>query len=178
MVVNFSYQIPNWGFGWKDTALGKRIFDGWQVAGVSILQSGTPFSILDTSGAAFYGTANSRASYAPGATLTTAQGSGRTQDRLNQYFNTAAFVRSGNFFGDTGRNILRGPSQRNLDLSVNKQIAVTERVRLEWRSEFFNILNVANFANPGGSITAASYGIIRSTTGNPRVIQMALKLAF
>lgn len=178
IVVNFSYQIPNWGFGWKDTALGKRIFDGWQIAGVSILQSGTPFSILDTSGAAFYGTANSRASYAPGATLAAAQRSGRTQDRLNQYFNTAAFARSGNFFGDTGRNILRGPSQRNLDLSVNKQIAVTEKVRLEWRSEFFNILNVANFANPGGSITAASYGIIRSTTGNPRVIQMALKLAF
>lgn len=48
----------------------------------------------------------------------------------------------------------------------------------EWRSEFFNVLNIANFAKPGGSITAVSYGVIRNTTGNPRVIQMALKLNF
>ena len=87
-------------------------------------------------------------------------------------------MRSGNEWGNTGRNILRGPSQRNLDLSVNKQIPLRERLMLEWRSEFFNILNIANFANPGGSITAASYGTIRSTTGNPRVIQLALKLVF
>ena len=177
-VLNFSYQIPNWGFRWKASAFGKRVFDGWQLAGVSVVQSGTPFSILDTSGAAFYGTANSRASWAPGATVAATQRTGRTQDRLNQYFNTSSFVRAGNLFGDSGRNILRGPAQRNLDLSVNKQIAVNERVNVEWRSEFFNILNVANFANPGGSLTAASYGVIRTTTGNPRVIQMALKLQF
>ena len=178
LVVNFSYNIPKWGFGLNNTSFGKRFFDGWQLAGVVVAQSGTPISILDTSGAALYGTANSRASWAPGATVATAQLSGRTQDRLNQYFNTAAFVRSGNPFGDSGRNILRGPSQRNTDLSINKNIAITERVKLEWRSEFFNILNITNFANPGGSITAASYGVIRNTTGNPRVIQMALKLGF
>src|SRR6185295_11372374 len=178
MVVNFSYNIPKWGFGLNNTAFGKRAFDGWQISGVTVLQSGTPFSILDTSGAAFYGTANSRASWAAGATIDSAQGSGRTQDRLNQYFNTGAFVRAGNLFGDSGRNILRGPSQRNLDISINKHIAITERVNLELRNEFFNVLNVANFANPGSSITASSYGVIRSTTGNPRVIQFALKLAF
>ena len=171
VVVNFSYNLP---YG----RLNKQIFGDWQVAGVAILQSGTPISILDTSGAALYGTANSRASWSPGATITTAQGSGRTQDRLNQYFNTAAFVRAGNFFGDTARNILRGPIQRNADLSINKKFTLTERVNLEWRNEFFNVLNIANFANPGGSITAASYGVIRNTTGNPRVVQFALKLAF
>ncbi len=171
VVVNFSYNLP---YG----RLNKQIFGDWQVAGVAILQSGTPISILDTSGAALYGTANSRASWSPGATITTAQGSGRTQDRLNRYFNTAAFVRAGNFFGDTGRNILRGPIQRNADLSINKKFTLTERVNLEWRNEFFNVLNIANFANPGGSITAASYGVIRNTTGNPRVVQFALKLAF
>ncbi len=171
LIVNFSYNLP---YG----RLNKRIFGDWQVAGVAILQSGTPISILDTSGAALYGTASSRASWAPGATIASAQGSGRTQDRLNQYFNTAAFVRAGNFFGDTGRNILRGPIQRNADLSINKKFTLTERVNLEWRSEFFNVLNIANFANPGGSITAASYGVIRNTTGNPRVVQFALKLAF
>jgi len=98
MILDFSYNLP---YG----RLNRRIFGDWQEAGVAILQSGTPISILDTSGAAFYGTANSRASWAPGATFVSAQGSGRTQDRLNQYFNPAAFVRAGNFFGDTGRTI-------------------------------------------------------------------------
>lgn len=177
-VLNFSYQVPNWGYGLKDTAVGKRLFGGWQLAGVTILQSGTPFSILDTSGAALYGTSSSRASWAPEATIESAQGSGRTQDRLNKYFNTAAFVRAGDLFGDSSRNLLRGPSQKNLDFSINKMISIREKINMEWRTEFFNVLNHANFANPGGSITAASYGTIRTTTGNPRVIQMALKLNF
>ncbi len=178
LVVNFSYEIPNFGFSWKNSGLGKRLFGGWQLAGVGILQSGTPVSILDTSGAALYGTSNSRASWAPGATVESARSTGRTQDRLDRYFNTSAFVRAGDLWGNTGRNILRGPTQRNLDLSVNKRIPVNERLLVEWRSEFFNLLNIVNFANPGGSITAASYGVIRTTTGNPRVIQMALKLTF
>jgi hypothetical protein len=177
-VVNFSYSIPKWGFGLNQTAFGKRFFDGWQVAGVAVMQSGTPISILDTSGAALFGTSNSRASWAPGATVETAKREGRTQDRLNEYFNKSAFVRAGNLWGDSGRNILRGPAQRNVDLSINKRIPITETVFAEWRSEFFNVLNVTNFANPGGSITAATYGVIRNTTGNPRVIQMALKIGF
>jgi outer membrane receptor protein involved in Fe transport len=178
LVVNFSYTIPKWGFALNNTAFGKRFFDGWQVAGVAVMQTGTPFSILDTSGAALYGTSNSRASWAPGATRETAERTGRTQDRLTEYFNRAAFARAGNLWGDTGRNILRGPAQRNIDLSVNKRIPINDRVFVEWRSEFFNMLNITNFANPGSSITAATYGIIRTTTGNPRVIQMALKVGF
>jgi hypothetical protein len=168
LVVNFSYSIPQWGFALNRTPWGKRLFDGRRVAGVGVMQTGTPISILDTSGAAFYGTSNSRASWAPGATVATAQHIGRTQDRLNEYFNKAAFVRAGNLWGDTGRNILRGPAQRNVDLSVNKRIPINDRMFAEWRSEFFNVLNVTNFANPGGSITAATYGVIRNTTGNPR----------
>jgi len=178
LVVNFSYEIPKWGFGLDSTGFGKRVFGGWQLAGVGVMQSGTPFSVTDSTGAALYGTSSSRASFNPGATIETARLSGRTQDRLNAYFNTAAFVRAGNGFGAAGRNILRGPAQRNLDFSVNKQIPITDRVGLQWRTEFFNVFNIANFANPGSSITASSNGVIRSTTGNPRVIQMALKLAF
>lgn len=178
LVVNFSYNIPKWGFGLNDTAFGRLFFDGWRLSGVAVMQSGTPFSVLDTSGAALYGTSNSRASFAAGATVETAALSGRTQDRLNEYFSKAAFARAGNEFGDSGRNILRGPRQRNLDLAVNKRFAVTERLGLEWRAEFFNLFNLVNFANPGGSVTASSYATIRSTTGNPRVIQFALKLAF
>lgn len=178
LVANFTYEAPNWGLWWKNSAFGKRAFGGWQVSGVAIYQSASPFSVLDTSGASLFATSSSRASWAPGATLDTAKGSGRTQDRLNRYFETSAFVRAGTGFGNAGRNILRGPNQRNIDLSIQKQFAVREPVTLEFRSEFFNLLNITNFANPGGNITAASYGVIRSTTGNPRVVQFALKLLF
>jgi len=176
-VVNFSYEIPKWGLGLNRTAFGKRFFEGWQLAGVAVAQSGTPFSVTDSTGATLYGE-TTRANFAPNATLETAQLSGSVESRLNQYFNTAAFTKGGTGFGNSGRNILRGPAQRNIDLSVNKRIAIRERMSLEWRSEFFNVLNFVNFANPGSSITASSAGTIRSTTGNPRVIQMALKLQF
>jgi len=128
-VLNFSYNIPKWGFRWNNTAFGKRFFDGWQIAGVSVIQSGTPISILDTSGAALYGTSNSRASWVPRANRELAQFSGRTQVRLNRYFDTNAFVRAGNLWGDTGRNILHGPAQRNLDYPFTS----VSRSPNEWR---------------------------------------------
>jgi hypothetical protein len=63
-------------------------------------------------------------------------------------------------------------------LSVNKRIPVTERVNAELRGELFNAFNMANFANPSGSVTSTAFGAISSTTGNPRVAQLALKLMF
>ena len=110
IVANFGYQIPSFAFALNKTALGKRLFSGWEVSGVLVAQSGTPFSITDSGGGVFYGTTGSRASYAPGATLATAQLSGSTESRLSEYFNTAAFTPPGNFFGNVGRNTMRGPS--------------------------------------------------------------------
>ncbi|MDQ2944435.1 MAG: hypothetical protein M3Y27_00555 [Acidobacteriota bacterium] len=166
------------GFRWNDTAIGRKVFGGWQVSGVVIAQSGTPFSVNDSSGAAFYGTAGSRANFAPGATLDTARLSGPVESRLNAYFNTAAFAKSGNFFGNAGRNILRGPRQRNADLAVSKRIPISERLNAEFRSEFFNVLNLVNFASPSGASTSSNFGVITATEGNPRVIQFGLKVVF
>ena len=134
--------------------------------------------ITDSGGGVFYGTTGSRASYAPGATLATAQLSGSTESRLSEYFNTAAFTRPGNFFGNVGRNTMRGPFQRNVDFSVNKRIPINERISAEFRSEFFNVLNMVSFASPNGSIASTSFGIITATEGNPRIVQLALKLLF
>lgn len=177
-VLNFTYAVPKWGFGWNETAVGKRVFSGWEIAGVAIMQSGVPFSILDPNGATLFGVTSSRASYALGATLETAQTTGRVQGRLDAYFNRGAFRPAGTGFGDTGRNILRGPSQRNFDFTVNKRIPLTEAIRMEWRTEFFNLFNFVNFATPGTNITATNFGVIRTATGNPRVIQLALKVVF
>ncbi|HEV3197543.1 MAG TPA: hypothetical protein VGZ73_06535, partial [Bryobacteraceae bacterium] len=170
-VFNFSYAIPSARFA-------KPILSGWQVSGVTIIQSGTPFTISDSGGAVFYGTSGSRANFAPGATTASATKSGNVEDRLNAYFDTTAFARPGNFFGNVGRNTMRGPRQRNVDLSVNKSIAVTERLRAELRGEFFNLFNMVNFSSPSGSIASSGFGVIKATEGNPRVIQLALKFAF
>jgi len=97
--------------------------------------------------------------------------------------------------GNVGRNILRGPRQTNVDFSVIKRFAIDERRSIEFRSEFFNLLNQVNFANPisdlnavvasGGSlsptgqvINPGSFGRIISTSNNPRIIQFALKFNF
>ena len=104
--------------------------------------------------------------------------SGSTEKRLNAYFNTAAFTRPGNFFGNVGRNTMRVPGQRNIDVSINKRIPVTERIQSEFRAEFFNALNVPNFASPSGAISSSGFGGIKATEGNPRVIQFAMKIVF
>jgi hypothetical protein len=108
--------------------------------------------------------------------------SGDVKSRLTQYFNKAAFAPGCTNtapFGTSGRNILRGPDQRNIDLSIVKFIPVKEKVKLEFRSEFFNTFNRVNFALPSTNVLVpATLGTITSTAAGPRVIQFALKLSF
>lgn len=174
LVFNFVYDLPS-----PKPGMMRHIAGGWQVAGVVVAQSGLPFNITDSSAATLYGVTTSRATWAAGATRDTANKSGRTQDRLNAYFNTAAFVRAGTGFGDVSRNALRGPSQQNIDLSVNRRFQFLERRYVEFRSEFFNLTNRVNFETPGSNVsTANNFGVITGTNGNPRILQFALKLVF
>jgi hypothetical protein len=84
-----------------------------------------------------------------------------------------------NPFGNTAHNFLYGPGQKNMDFSVVKFIPITEKVRGEFRTEFFNLFNWANFANPNNNIAVPlTFGKITSTSSGPRVIQFALKLNF
>ncbi|MGH9839245.1 MAG: carboxypeptidase regulatory-like domain-containing protein [Blastocatellia bacterium] len=190
VVVSFTYAIPRFGFGWNDTAFGKVLFDGWEIAGIALAQSGVPFTIADSTSGTLFGVAG-RASFAPGATAATATKSGSAQSRLNQYFDPAAFIRvpaqpvstafpsGGTLFGDTGRNILRGPRQRNFDFSAIKRFALTERLKTEFRADFFNLFNFVNFDVPGSDVAApGTFGVISRTTGNPRIIQFAAKVIF
>jgi hypothetical protein len=176
LVVSGIYSVP--GFS-NSNAFEKKLFSGWQVSGVGLGQSGVPIEVTDSTGAAYYGTGESTASFAPGASAATAKLGGRTQSRLNEYFNPAAFVKAGNNYGNVGRNILRGPYEKNVDLALVKNIKLREPVNMEFRSEFFNALNITNFNNPGSNVSSSSsFGVITSQLGNPRVIQFALKFSF
>jgi hypothetical protein len=102
-------------------------------------------------------------------------------DWFNTSFNTPGAVWSTPAqytFGDAGRNILRGPGRFNADFSLFKDLPITERVRLQFRGELFNVLNHPQFDLPAATIGQAGVGAITNAIGTPRDIQLGLRLAF
>jgi carboxypeptidase family protein/TonB-dependent receptor-like protein len=196
-VLSYTWNLPNVA-NTRKTALA-RIANGWTLSGITTVQSGLPFSILDSAAGTLYGPATlyTTGSLAPGATLSDAVRSGSVSNRVNEFFNTKAFVPApflsdgelidgkypvsggGTIFGTLGRNILRGPDQQTFDIVMAKTTRVTERARLIFRWEIFNLLNRSNFGNPSNDVSSpGTFGVIRSLTVNPRIMQYALKLQF
>lgn len=179
-VTSFVYDLPSLV---SNSSASRWILNDWGVNGILTFQTGLPFSVIQAPDNNTIQRANFRPGFAGSI-----EGSGRTQDRLAQYFNVNAFAPSnltGGFFdrnapfGNTGRNILTGPGQKNVDFSIVKFIPFTESVRGEFRTEFFNLFNWANFANPNSNISIpATFGRITQTSAGPRVIQFAFKLNF
>lgn len=188
-VTSFVYDLPKTD---SQSFASKYFVNDWQINGILTLQTGTPFSIVDAPNNNII----QRANFAPGggSILTT----GDIESRLNGYFNTSAFVLSrpilaggnlgvpnnpafdpNNPFGNTPRNFIYGPGQKNMDFSVVKFIPIREALRGEFRAEFFNLFNWTNFANPNNNIAVPStFGRITATSSGPRVIQFAFKLNF
>ncbi len=179
-VFSAVYDLPK--FAGNDSG-AKWLVNDWQIAGIAVIQSGLPFSIVDSNGTTIIQRANFASGFGSSDFLT----SGDVSTRLNNYFATNAFATSrfgtatfdpNNPFGNTPRNFLFGPGQKNVDISLIKFIPFTERVKGEFRAEFFNVLNVVNYANPGNTIGLANFGRITSAASGPRVIQFAFKLGF
>ena len=104
---------------------------------------------------------------------------GSTKDNLDNYINPDAFTKAAaGTFGNAGRGMFRAPGQWTVDFSLFKDIPITERYKLQFRSEFFNLLNHANFNGPTTNLDSAAYGTIRGTTVNARLVQFALKFMF
>lgn len=198
LVVSYVYDLP---FLRHSTGVTRAALGGWQIGGVTTVQSGLPFSIFDSaSGTAFIlngSTSTLTGSLAPGATIAGGTTSGDIHSRLNGYVNINNFVPAGilpqnqapcatnpNFcvtaFGDLGRNIYRGPHEQNWDFSLIKNFRLTERQSLRFTSDFFNIWNHPNFGNPGSTDveSAGNFGHILSAKGVPRLIQFSLRYAF
>ena len=91
----------------------------------------------------------------------------------------AAFVPNAiGTFGNSGKNILRGPRFFDTDLGLLKDFGIVERMKLQFRAEFFNAFNNVNFSQPQNYLGSFSTGQITSTANGPRVLQFALKLTF
>jgi hypothetical protein len=106
---------------------------------------------------------------------------GRTQDRLNAFVDAKAFSAPEPFtYGNVGRTLpdVRGPRLSNMNLSLFKTFALTEKLNLQFRAETFNFTNSPMFGLPNQAFGSAAFGTIASTQNAPRQLQLALRLFF
>lgn len=180
LTATYVVEVPTL---WRGNSVGRQLTGGWTLSGLVTVQSGTPFSALGnaTRNAVFAQPARVRLDFAPGRNIEDAQLSGRVQDRLNAYYDVTAFQDSLDRWGNSGRNILRGPRQSQFDFSLGKITKLSEQTRIEFRWEIYNAFNTPIFANPDSLFAANGYGNagrITRTIGGPRTMQAALKLQF
>jgi hypothetical protein len=174
---------------------GRLLFSNWQLSGIVTAMSGLPVDVFDPTGGLLYGLLGARPSWAPRANRRTAL----NNVPAGYYFNPTAFVQAwvqsgqpipsahdatalapegGTDIGDVGRNVLRGPSQSNIDFSVGRRFVLAESKDLQFRADFFNLLNHANRDNPISDISTGDFGRIVSFSSSPRIVQLSLKFTF
>ena len=188
LAFSYVYDLP-FGKGLRylanAPAVVNQLLGGWQMTGILQASSGVPGTV--SVGSTIPG-GDARPNLVGNPNLPSDQ---RGPD---MWFNTEAFVANtdadGNLLpGNAGRNILRGPRYTNVDLGVMKFFNFTERVRLQFRAEFFNLSNTPHFALPMLRMSDISFGRLTHTrnpvnfgsTGTAyanRMIQFALKLEF
>jgi hypothetical protein len=200
LALNYSWDLP---FG-KLQGIEGKLANGWTLSGVTIVQDGTPLTITDTRGGSVYGfgpgaPVTSRAQFVTGMGNANVGTPGGVEARLGGttlggpgYLNKNAFglpqVLGGTpaspayGYGNSGVGIILGPGQFNWDMSLTKTTTVgglREDATLQFRAEFFNTFNHAQFNNPAVvDVSKSTFGQITTTAVNPRLIQFALKYAF
>ncbi len=179
-VGSFVWDLPN-PSKLTESRFIRAVSSGWQASGIVTLQSGRPFSIYssgDRTAGAAGGPGDPFADLVGNLSL----GSGRSRgQQVAQYFNTAAVVQAApGTYGTLGRNVLRGPSYKNTDLSIARAfpLGFREGARLWLRSEFFNIFNRPQLGLPKNTVGSSTFGRITSTDGDPRILQFSLKVEF
>ena len=194
-VTNFTWELP-FGKGKRYLSNGGAsdvVLGGWQFNGIITLQTGSPFTVTATD-RSFTGSNHSAYANCVGDPFSgaTTDPSKYTSTTPGQFFiNPAAFaIPADGTFGTCRPRSLHGPGIQLADLSLFKQFQVNERIRIQFRTEFFNAFNHPNFANPGSNISnPGSFGKVTNTInpilgagsggpGDPREIQLALKLYF
>lgn len=182
-VQSFVYALPaGKGQKWLTSGPASYVLGGWQTSGVLTLTTGTPITLG-----------------ASGSSLNT-PGEAQTPNEIaplqilhginvgNPWFNPASFTQpTGVTFGNTGRNFFSGPGLYSLNLSLFRNIRVTERFKVELRAETFNFTNTPQFSNPATSITSSTFGVVTGTvgsgtgvngTGGGRALQLGVKVIF
>ena len=173
-VTSFVWDLP-FGSGrrFQPTGVLGAIANGWQLSGVLTLQSGMPFPVTQvTNFNAFAGFGTQRPNVVSKPALSASE---RGTER---WFDTDAFAVAPQFtLGNASRNPVRGPGYQNLDLALIRRIPLGTKPALELRLEAFNVTNTPPLAQPNGVLGSPGFGSITSA-GDPRVIQLGLKVLF
>jgi hypothetical protein len=197
LVANFAYDLPL-GQWQALSRLPHRLTQGWKTLGIFSAQSGFPFTVAGTYPSVQYGYDiydgfGARPFLLQRGTLNPSGGP--------QFFSSAVIGNNNGlgtgFFGlplvtspvpgvgaalaspgNLGRNTFTGPGWSNLDFSIIKDTRITESKSLQFRAEFFNILNEATFGTPGEMLGSAGFGLSTSTAVPERVIQFGLRFIF
>jgi outer membrane receptor protein involved in Fe transport len=177
LVQSFIYQLPfGKGKKWANHGFASILAGGWQTTGVMSIESGTPFSVL----------ASATILNAPGNTQV-ANLNGKYTRRggigtNTTWFDTSVFSQPTTAaYGNTGQNAFTGPGFFNLDASVFRSFAMTERVNLELRAEAFGITNTPQYGNPSNNINNSDFGQINASSGGAtgnRGMELAGKIRF
>ena len=168
MVITALWEIP-----YKPpNSILRAVAGGWQMNGITSIQSGRPITLS----ASITGGGN-RPNWVPGASDKTAD------QNLYHWYNTAAFTQPPSYtYGNVSRTLpdINGPRFFDMDASLFKTFPLTERFKLQFRAEAFNLTNTPSFEPPGGSLNSATYGVVTSTMtpAHTREIQFALRLSF
>ncbi len=181
-VLSYQWALPWWRQpkGWYQQLLGN-----WQVNGIVTAMTGTPFTVFDGNDFSVQGSAPEISGFFSNRpNVVAGQDPNAGPKTTDNWLNPNAFQRITQDpnspvqqFGSAGRNIAQGPGYANWDFSLFKNIRVTESKELQFRAEFFNILNHTNFRNPDSDINSQTFNQILEAQA-PRLIQFALKFTF
>ena len=196
LVISYVLDLP-FGHGKRFASnlngVTNKVVSGWGLDGITTFQRGFPVKINWGGGNALskanLGIGTLRPDYVAGCHKGT---SGSAYSRVNKWFNTACFTQPGGndattggpnnewVFGNEPRvdATIRQQGVVNFDFSLFKKTSFTERVNLEFRTEFFNLFNHPQFGPPNGTQTSSNFGVVTNTVNLPRLIQFGLKLNF
>jgi hypothetical protein len=176
-VIHGTYELP---FARRASGWRKKAADGWSVSAIETLQSGIPFTPQLGYNPSNDGDSRNpvRPQWNPSFTGPVILGG------PNQYFNPNAFITPANgTYGNVGRDTLIGPGIAGLDVSALKKTTLSDRVTLQFRAEFFNLLNRANFGTSNAVVFSSATsgisptaGVITATSTSSRQVQFGLKL--
>jgi Carboxypeptidase regulatory-like domain/TonB dependent receptor/TonB-dependent Receptor Plug Domain len=189
--INFSWDVPSLK---SQLAASRFLLQGWQLGGIFTAQSGTPFSVVvpaDIAGTGSSGVTGhgggQRPDYNLGTTGCPANGDAINIGNPDQYINLQcfSFPKAGEL-GNVGRNTLRGPGLEDFDFSLFKNTNVHgEKYKIQFRAEFFNVLNRSNFEfrmvrifNKNGALVPANAAAQAPTVNTSRQIQFGLKFVY
>jgi hypothetical protein len=159
--------------------LARGIANGWTISPIINIHSGFPFTVLNGKDANLTGNSSAeRAELVPGQSPVL---SNRTATR---WFNIAAFsqnpanlVNGVALNGNSGRNMLRGPTFKDVDLAISRDFVFKEHLDLQLRADAYNVFNIVSLNSPGATVGSATFGVITSASAM-RQLQLGLRLTF